>query len=252
MRLCAALRRFTLALVVGLGNGRDQQPDSPRTPACSRTAGLACIIFCPLVCGILLPVFGLFVVLARFEFSGEPNVDLPSYPRCTDRLSQRGARASATSCLENVSPFREHIVHLLTHRKFARHSCDGHSITAITHPSHHRTRALLPGDTYVRPFGRPHDFGRGGLSHVTLHGAVSHGAKEIEVWQQAFAPGAGTPIHRHDCEEVFVVLSGNGARAGRAISLGNSPHPPNVIISTLSTWLHVSRCSHVAVAHEIF
>ena len=30
------------------------------------------------------------------------------------------------------------------------------------------------------------------------------------MWQQAFAPGAGTPIHRHDCEEVFVVLAGGG------------------------------------------
>lgn len=32
----------------------------------------------------------------------------------------------------------------------------------------------------------------------------------MEVWQQAFAPQAGTPIHRHDCEEVFVVLAGSG------------------------------------------
>jgi len=68
---------------------------------------------------------------------------------------------------------------------------------------------------------------------VTLHGAVQHGAREVrstartapgcsltsdtnavgckvEVWQQAFAPQAGTPIHRHDCEEVFVVLAGSG------------------------------------------
>ena len=33
---------------------------------------------------------------------------------------------------------------------------------------------------------------------------------QVEVWQQAFAPQAGTPIHRHDCEEVFVVLAGSG------------------------------------------
>ena len=64
--------------------------------------------------------------------------------------------------------------------------------------------------TYVRPFGEPADFGRPGLSHVTLHGAVHHGARELEVWQQSFAPGTQTPIHRHDCEEVFIVLSGSG------------------------------------------
>jgi quercetin dioxygenase-like cupin family protein len=66
------------------------------------------------------------------------------------------------------------------------------------------------GAPYVRPFAAPSDFGRPGLSHVTVHGAVRHGARELEVWQQAFAPGVGTPIHRHDCEEVFVVLAGAG------------------------------------------
>ncbi|KAH0855905.1 hypothetical protein HID58_084166 [Brassica napus] len=32
----------------------------------------------------------------------------------------------------------------------------------------------------------------------------------VEIWLQTFAPGSGTPIHRHSCEEVFVVLKGNG------------------------------------------
>jgi hypothetical protein len=34
---------------------------------------------------------------------------------------------------------------------------------------------------YVRPFGAPSDHGRPGLSHVTLHGAVHHGAQEARV-----------------------------------------------------------------------
>jgi mannose-6-phosphate isomerase-like protein (cupin superfamily) len=38
----------------------------------------------------------------------------------------------------------------------------------------------------------------------------------VEVWQQAFAPGAGTPIHRHACEEVFIVLAGRGTLFTRA------------------------------------
>ncbi|CAL9751203.1 unnamed protein product [Musa acuminata subsp. burmannicoides] len=54
------------------------------------------------------------------------------------------------------------------------------------------------------------DFGRGGLAHATIAGAVSHGMKEVEVWLQTFSPGTHTPIHRHSCEEVFVVLKGKG------------------------------------------
>jgi mannose-6-phosphate isomerase-like protein (cupin superfamily) len=78
-----------------------------------------------------------------------------------------------------------------------------------------RDTLAASGAPYVRPFGAPSDYGRPGLSHVTLHGAVHHGAREVEVWQQAFAPGAGTPIHRHACEEVFVVLGGSGTLYAR-------------------------------------
>ncbi|ONK55363.1 uncharacterized protein A4U43_UnF4240 [Asparagus officinalis] len=54
------------------------------------------------------------------------------------------------------------------------------------------------------------DFGRGGLAHITVAGALLHGMKEVEIWLQTFAPGTRTPIHRHSCEEVFVVLKGKG------------------------------------------
>ena len=33
---------------------------------------------------------------------------------------------------------------------------------------------------------------------------------QIEVWLDTFSPGTRTPIHRHACEEVFVVLKGSG------------------------------------------
>ncbi|KAI3943834.1 hypothetical protein MKW92_031479 [Papaver armeniacum] len=54
------------------------------------------------------------------------------------------------------------------------------------------------------------DYGRGGLSHITVAGSVLHGMKEVEIWLQTFSPGSRTPIHRHSCEEVFVVLKGTG------------------------------------------
>ncbi|KAL3827901.1 hypothetical protein ACJIZ3_016703 [Penstemon smallii] len=54
------------------------------------------------------------------------------------------------------------------------------------------------------------NYGRPGLSHSTIAGSVIHGFKEVEVWLQTFAPGARTPIHRHSCEEIFVVLKGSG------------------------------------------
>ncbi|XP_024374523.1 auxin-binding protein T85 isoform X1 [Physcomitrium patens] len=53
-------------------------------------------------------------------------------------------------------------------------------------------------------------YGRPGLMHMTIAGAVHHGMKEMEVWMQTFAPNSGTPIHRHECEEVFITLKGHG------------------------------------------
>jgi mannose-6-phosphate isomerase-like protein (cupin superfamily) len=49
-----------------------------------------------------------------------------------------------------------------------------------------------------------------GLSHIVLAGANNNGMKEVEVWLTTYAPGSGTPIHRHACEEVFFVLKGSG------------------------------------------
>lgn len=74
------------------------------------------------------------------------------------------------------------------------------------------------GAPYARPFPAPSSFGRPGLSHATLHGALHHGARGLELWAQAFAPGAATPVHWHPCEEAFVVLEGEG-------TLFSLPHP---------------------------
>jgi mannose-6-phosphate isomerase-like protein (cupin superfamily) len=48
-----------------------------------------------------------------------------------------------------------------------------------------------------------------GLEHRTVAGP-EHGMRQAEVWLQTMAPGAGTPVHRHDCEEAIVILEGSG------------------------------------------
>lgn len=48
-----------------------------------------------------------------------------------------------------------------------------------------------------------------GLLHQTVAGP-RQGLARMEVWKQALAPGAATPLHKHDCEEAVLVLSGEG------------------------------------------
>ena len=52
-------------------------------------------------------------------------------------------------------------------------------------------------------------FGLPGLNHRTLAGP-EHGMRNLEVWAQTIEAGAGTPVHRHACEEAIVILEGNG------------------------------------------
>lgn len=51
-----------------------------------------------------------------------------------------------------------------------------------------------------------------GLSHRTLAGPAE-GLSKLEVWSQSIAAQAATPPHRHDCEEVVLVLAGQGRLA---------------------------------------
>ncbi|KAG0559456.1 hypothetical protein KC19_10G106300 [Ceratodon purpureus] len=63
----------------------------------------------------------------------------------------------------------------------------------------------------VRQVGELKQFnGIPGLTHITLAGAVDHGQKEVEAWVETIIPGRGTPIHRHELEEIFIVLKGSG------------------------------------------
>jgi mannose-6-phosphate isomerase-like protein (cupin superfamily) len=52
-------------------------------------------------------------------------------------------------------------------------------------------------------------FDLSGLTHRTFAGP-EHGMKTLEVWGQVIKPGAGTPVHRHACEEAIVILEGSG------------------------------------------
>ena len=56
-----------------------------------------------------------------------------------------------------------------------------------------------------------------GLQHRTLAGS-SNGLSAVEVWSQTLSPGASTPPHYHECEEVVLIERGSG----EAISGGQS------------------------------
>ena len=78
-----------------------------------------------------------------------------------------------------------------------------------------------------------------GIRHMTLAGP-SDGLRALEVWHQRVAPGAATPWHRHDCEEVVVVLQGTGCCEfeGRRVSFGPQSTlivPANVVHQITNT-----------------
>ncbi|GMY16655.1 general transcription and DNA repair factor IIH helicase subunit XPD [Fagus crenata] len=90
--------------------------------------------------------------------------------------------------------------------------------------------------------------GRGGLSHITVAGSVLHGMKEVEVWLQTFAPGSRTPIHRHSCEEVFVVLKGSGTLYLASGSHEKHPGKPQEIKIYSNSTFHIP----VNDAHQVW
>ena len=78
-----------------------------------------------------------------------------------------------------------------------------------------------------------------GIEHVTLAG-TDDGLTRLSVWRQSMAPGAATPPHRHDCEEVVVVTAGNGELHidGKVIAFGPDSTlviPPNAAHQIFNT-----------------
>lgn len=78
-----------------------------------------------------------------------------------------------------------------------------------------------------------------GLNHQTLAGP-EHGFGTLEMWMQTIAPGAGTPVHRHECEEAIVVLRGSGQCTIDGVVCDFGPNstlqiPPDAIHQILNT-----------------
>lgn len=48
-----------------------------------------------------------------------------------------------------------------------------------------------------------------GVAHATWAGQAD-GLSGLSLWRQTLAPGAATPPHAHDCDEVVLCLSGQG------------------------------------------
>lgn len=48
-----------------------------------------------------------------------------------------------------------------------------------------------------------------GLAHSTW-AAAAEGLSQLSLWRQTLAPGAASPPHRHDCDEVVLCLAGWG------------------------------------------
>ncbi|CAL5425300.1 unnamed protein product [Camellia sinensis] len=106
------------------------------------------------------------------------------------------------------------------------------------------------GVPLVRNIGElPQDnFGRPGLSHITVAGSLLHGMKEVEVWLQTFAPGSHTPIHMHSCEEIFVVLKGSGTLYLASNSYRKYPGEPQKFPIFTNSTFHIP----VNDAHQIW
>jgi mannose-6-phosphate isomerase-like protein (cupin superfamily) len=78
-----------------------------------------------------------------------------------------------------------------------------------------------------------------GLVHQTVAGP-GQGLKTLEVWVETIAPGAGTPVHRHECEEVLLILAGSGQAnlADRVQDFGPNHTlivPPGVVHQVVNT-----------------
>lgn len=86
------------------------------------------------------------------------------------------------------------------------------------HTHHHEmpgTSSSVHAQSETPPHGvvvRHEDLKSFGNHESSLVGLAtrSHGAQSFEVWRSRVAPGGKTPLHVHDTEEVFILLSGKG------------------------------------------
>ncbi len=78
-----------------------------------------------------------------------------------------------------------------------------------------------------------------GLKHRTLAGPRD-GMTQGEVWTQIAEPGGATPLHKHNCEEVVIVLTGTGVCTCEGKDYHFGPQsvmiiPPNVLHQIINT-----------------
>lgn len=71
--------------------------------------------------------------------------------------------------------------------------------------------------------------------------------EQVEVWLQTFSPGTHTPIHRHSCEEVFIVLKGSGTLYIASNSHGKYPGKPQEHFIFQNSTFHIP----VNDAHQV-
>lgn len=69
-----------------------------------------------------------------------------------------------------------------------------------------------------------------------LLASLSNVFLQVEVWLQTFGPGQRTPIHRHSCEEVFIVLKGKGTLLLGSSSLKYPGQPQEVPVFQNTTF----------------
>lgn len=76
-----------------------------------------------------------------------------------------------------------------------------------------------------------------GIEHRTVAGPKEN-MRQMEMWMQTIAPGGATPVHRHDCEEAIVVLTGSGECVIDGVC---TPFGPNSTLTFLPNEVHEIR-----------
>ncbi|MCK7498023.1 MAG: cupin domain-containing protein [Comamonadaceae bacterium] len=75
-----------------------------------------------------------------------------------------------------------------------------------THRTRRHRRLENPMNVIAQPRPEPTPFP--GIAHATWAGEAD-GLTQLSVWRQTLQPGAATPPHRHDCDEVVLCTSGD-------------------------------------------
>jgi mannose-6-phosphate isomerase-like protein (cupin superfamily) len=67
-----------------------------------------------------------------------------------------------------------------------------------------------------------------GIRHQTIAGKEA-GLRTMEVWRQTMEAGGSTPVHRHACEEVIIVLKGSGRMIVEGVAADYGPDSTLII-----------------------